>query len=493
MDVNYPTVPNSLAPVRDMEKQLPAYVAQIKERSDKLTNYFLIGYFAVGLFLATYYDTWLIAFGVGGLTLLAYYATKWALPHSNLYQYVLSGAVGIYMAQYIYQMHGMFEMHFFAFIGSAILITYQNWKLQIPLAAIVVLHHAAFGYLQYIGSPIYFTQLDYMSLETFIIHAVLAAIIFVLCGLWAYTFKKSSTAHIEQSFEIGKLQEANLHKEKLLRMSEDLRSSNERNKDMTDSIQYTVRLQQALFPETSLLKSHFADSFVFNRPQGIVGGDFSWFSPAGTEMMVACVDCTGHGVPGAFMSIIAIDLLNRVTREHQGQSPSVMLQLLDAELNKAIGLNKKAGVLDGMDMVLCRIDLEKKKIQFAGAMNPIILASPNGVQVHRGSGYGLGGYIESAQKKFETRELDFQEGDMLYMFSDGYVHQFGGPKNKKLKISGLLPLIEAIHTLPADEQQRELMRAFDDWKGAHLQTDDALVMGIQLKAALGDQAAAKAA
>jgi serine phosphatase RsbU (regulator of sigma subunit) len=113
--------------------------------------------------------------------------------------------------------------------------------------------------------------------------------------------------------------------------------------------------------------------------------------------------------------------------------------------------------------------------------------------VHRGSGYGLGGYIESSRKKFETRELDYQEGDMLYMFSDGYVHQFGGPKGKKLKMTGLIALIEAIHALPADQQQRQLIHAFDDWKGAHLQTDDALVMGIQLKASLTLQASALAA
>src|SRR6185503_196020 len=120
--------------------------------------------FLVGLGLAFYYDTWLIAIGVGGLSLAAYYSAKIALPNSNLYQYVLSTIIGVFMAQFIYQMHGLFEMHFFAFIGSAILITYQNWKLQIPLALVVIVHHASFGYLQYIGyDQIFFTQLEYMT------------------------------------------------------------------------------------------------------------------------------------------------------------------------------------------------------------------------------------------------------------------------------------------------------------------------------------------
>ncbi|WP_166923391.1 sensor histidine kinase [Flavobacterium poyangense] len=173
----------------------------IKRKSDDLINYFLIGFFIVGLLLAFYYDTWQIAIGVGGLLLLAYYSTKIAMPESNLYQYVLSVVLGIFMAQFIYQMHGLFEMHFMAFIASAILITYQNWKLQIPLMLVVAIHHGLFGYFQYIGyDKIYFSQLDYMSLQTFIIHMILAGVIFSICGLWAYQFKKYSETNIELIF-----------------------------------------------------------------------------------------------------------------------------------------------------------------------------------------------------------------------------------------------------------------------------------------------------
>src|SRR5215212_1278163 len=136
-----------------IEKQVhtAALRLEVKKRSDKLMNYFLISFFFAGLILAVYYDTWLIAFGAGGCSLLAYYLTKKALPDSTLYQYVLSVVLAIFMAQYIYQMHGLFEMHFFAFIASAILITYQKWKLQIPLVLVVVVHHAGLGYLQNSG------------------------------------------------------------------------------------------------------------------------------------------------------------------------------------------------------------------------------------------------------------------------------------------------------------------------------------------------------
>jgi PAS domain S-box-containing protein len=213
----------------DKAMQIDAFLFQIKTKSDRLINYFLISYFITGLLLAFFYDTWTVAIGIGSLSLLAYYSSRYLLPGSNVYQYVLSGVFGVFMAQYIYQMHGLFEMHFVAFIGSAILITYQNWKLQIPIVLLVVIHHAVFGYLQFAGyNSVYFTQLDYMDLQTFIIHVFLAAVIFFICGLWAHHFKKYSERHLDQTFEMARMQEEKKQKEALYSLSENLRISHER-------------------------------------------------------------------------------------------------------------------------------------------------------------------------------------------------------------------------------------------------------------------------
>jgi len=183
------------------------FVAEAKKRSDVLMNYFLLGYFAMGLVFATFYGTWVIAIGVGGLSVIAYYSAKLALPGSDLYQYVLSVVLGIFMAQFIYQMHGLFEVHFFAFIASAVLITFQKWKLQIPLALTVFIHHAAFSYLQDTGfTKIYFTQLDYFEVQTFIIHILLTCAIFFICGLWAYQLKKYNQIHITQTLKVAELE-----------------------------------------------------------------------------------------------------------------------------------------------------------------------------------------------------------------------------------------------------------------------------------------------
>lgn len=188
------------------EKSYEDLLTDNRIKSDILMDFFLAGFYIIGILLAIYYETWLVAFGIGSLSLIAYYSAKILLPSSDLYQYVLSAIIGIFMAQYIYQMHGMFEMHFFAFIGSTILVTYRNWKLQIPIALVVLIHHAAFGYMQYIGvENVYFTQLDYMSLQTFVIHILLAIGIFSLCGFWSYRFKVSAEQQLAQSAELHRI------------------------------------------------------------------------------------------------------------------------------------------------------------------------------------------------------------------------------------------------------------------------------------------------
>ena len=218
---------------KEIQKQTAAFRLQVKKRSDNLVNYFLVAYFIAGLVFAFFYDTWMIALSCGGICLMAYYSAKKVLPDSDLYQYVLGVVLGVFMAQFIYQMHGLFEMHFFAFIGSAILITYQNWKLQIPMLLVVVIHHLAFGYLQNSGiENVFFMSLNKTDLGVFIIHFLLAAVIFFICGLWGYQLKKYSESQIMQSIKMGQLEkDARLTQEMAI-----LRANLEKEKYYLDSL-----------------------------------------------------------------------------------------------------------------------------------------------------------------------------------------------------------------------------------------------------------------
>jgi len=166
---------------------------RIYAKADKLAGSMLALMFLFGLFIAFFYDTWLIAFGVGGLCVFACWITKKLLPDSDLYQYILSAVSAIFAAQYIYQMHGMAEMHFWVFISSTILIIYQNWRLQVPLIVLVVIHHGTFAYLQFSGyKEIYFTQLAYMDLTTFLFHGVLASCVCLVAAVWSYSIRKQT-------------------------------------------------------------------------------------------------------------------------------------------------------------------------------------------------------------------------------------------------------------------------------------------------------------
>ena len=181
-----------------MEKTLTTdqrerFFTEINQKSDTMMMYALIAHFAFGIFLGVFYNTFMLAVLVGGLCLAAYFVTKALLPALKLHQYVASALLAVFTAQFIYQMHGLFEMHFFVFIGTSLLITYQNWKLQLPLILLVVVHHASFAYLQYAGNrEIYFTQLDYMDLQAFMFHGGLAAVISGICGYWAYDLEQKT-------------------------------------------------------------------------------------------------------------------------------------------------------------------------------------------------------------------------------------------------------------------------------------------------------------
>ncbi|MBI1288629.1 MAG: PAS domain S-box protein [Flavobacteriales bacterium] len=263
------------------------------------------------------------------------------------------------------------------------------------------------------------------------------------------------------------------------RVDERTASLAQKNQEITDSIRYAERLVRSVQPDERLFERHFQEHFIFNRPLNIIGGDFYWLHKSRKQIMLACADCTGHGVPGAFMSLLGSDLLNHIVVNQEWRHPSLVLELLDTELENRFK-NGTELVNDGMDVAFCTIDTKENRLQFSGAMNPVVIVGKQGVRVLKGSRYSLGAYISSASKSFETHEVEFEKGDMLYLFSDGFQDQFGGPNDKRFMVKQLKELFEQIHQLPTEEQLDAVTRSFESWKGDNEQIDDVLVMGVRL-------------
>jgi phosphoserine phosphatase RsbU/P len=254
----------------------------------------------------------------------------------------------------------------------------------------------------------------------------------------------------------------------------------EQKKHIMDSIYYARRIQTAILPSFSILNKCLNSFFIFYLPKDIVSGDFYWMHQASGLVMIAAVDCTGHGVPGAFMSIVGFNQLNNAVNVKKARKASDILN----ELNMGVihTLNENTGessIKDGMDMTLCVFDFKNRKLDFAGANNPIIQVHDKKLIKHKGSRFPIGAFVDNQPQVFTSTEIPLSEGDMIYMFSDGYADQFGGPDNKKFFTKRFEQLLTDISGYPVDEQKEILKNTLYDWMGQNSQVDDILVIGIR--------------
>lgn len=246
-----------------------------------------------------------------------------------------------------------------------------------------------------------------------------------------------------------------------------------KNKDITDSIRYAKRIQDALLPDVRRLKTIFPESFIFFQPRDIVSGDFYWFQKYGNQLIIACADATGHGVPGAFMSMIGSTLLKEITARPEVTSPAHALEALEDEIRMLLqqddeGLDR---TYDGIDVIICEIDIETYFVRVCSTKRPMY-ASVNGqIQTIKKE--------SSDPRHFETRDVQLKKGDTLYMFTDGYPDQFGGEYGKKIKMANMKAMLDQIQTLPIEKQSMIVDRYFNRWKEGHDQVDDVLFIGIQ--------------
>jgi ligand-binding sensor domain-containing protein/serine phosphatase RsbU (regulator of sigma subunit) len=264
-------------------------------------------------------------------------------------------------------------------------------------------------------------------------------------------------------------------------IAEQKKEIEEKNKDITASIRYAKRIQDAILPPDEFVKTYLPKTFVLFKPKDIVSGDFYWLSDKKDKILFAAVDCTGHGVPGAFMSIVGHNLLDQIVAEHGLTKPS---EILDA-LNKSVSDTLRQTyiddhVKDGMDIALCAFDRNTQTFEYAGAFNPLWLIRNGELIETKADKFPIGNLKVGEQKKFTNHIVPLVKGDTLYIFSDGFADQFGGPNGKKLKYSVFKNILLSIQQLSMEEQGEYLNKTIEDWRGELEQVDDILVIGTRL-------------
>ena len=259
-----------------------------------------------------------------------------------------------------------------------------------------------------------------------------------------------------------------------------------KNKNILDSITYAKRIQQSILIDEEEIKKILPDIFIYYQPKDIVSGDFYWFSTVDDKIIIAVVDCTGHGVPGAFMSLIANTLLNEIVNEKNITDPGSILQHLHSGITKSLHQEKdNNSSYDGMDMGLCIIDKNKNTLSYAGAMNPLYVSYDNSIEVIQADMYPVGGRkLRSAInniRQFTTHSITVKKGMSFYMFSDGYIDQFNKERKNKFGTERFKQLLISMEKENMEKQKEIIQQTMERWRGDFKQIDDILVIGIKIQ------------
>lgn len=323
-------------------------------------------------------------------------------------------------------------------------------------------------------------QLESIEKQKIFIYAAL--FVLILLSFLAYYiyrgYKIKKEANIKLEEKNKTITEQNVEIEKQRDLAESQRDQIAYQKqNITDSIMYAKRIQTALLPSLELFSDEI-DHFVLYKPLDIVSGDFYWVSNKGKRKIVIAADCTGHGVPGAFMSMLGVTMLNEIVNGKSIEMPNKILDMLRDEIIKSLKQSiDDDRVKDGMDMAISLIDYEKNKLWFSGANNPFILIRDGELKILKGDKMPVS--IHYKMNPFTVHEIDLKKGDCFYMFSDGYGDQFGGPRQKKFMIKHLKEKLLDLSPLPMLEQGSKLDEIFEDWRGPNAQVDDVILIGIR--------------
>lgn len=255
-----------------------------------------------------------------------------------------------------------------------------------------------------------------------------------------------------------------------------------KNKKITESINYAQRIQHAILPDNELINKIFPKSFLFYKPRDVVSGDFPWYAQMGDNHYIAVVDCTGHGVPGALLSLIGYFILNDIVKSRKIVEPGTILDLLDEGVTQTLKQDEANSVTkDGMDISLCKVNFKTGTLEYAGAHRPLYYYNGTEIEEFKGNKFPIGGGIYKNQTNFTNYEIKFKKGDSFYFFSDGYPDQFGGPENRKFGPARIRSLITDHKKNKTMAEMHQLFsNEFVEWMGDKKQMDDVLLIGIEI-------------
>jgi serine phosphatase RsbU (regulator of sigma subunit) len=253
-----------------------------------------------------------------------------------------------------------------------------------------------------------------------------------------------------------------------------------KHQEIVDSVTYAQRIQEAILPARAEINQAIPHNIIMFKPRDIVSGDFYWFSQKGEESILACVDCTGHGVPGAFMSMIGNTLLNQIVNERDIIQPNLILNELNKEITNALKQDVAGSdSRDGMDISIIKLNLNTNQLQYAGANRPLYYVRNNELTETKANKVAIGGHMQEEEKNFTNHVFELQQGDTIYLSSDGFADQFS-PADKKLMTKRFKEIILSIQHLSMPEQEKYLAQFIDEWRGIMEQTDDVLVIGVRV-------------
>ncbi|MCQ2251039.1 MAG: SpoIIE family protein phosphatase [Bacteroidales bacterium] len=335
-----------------------------------------------------------------------------------------------------------------------------------------------------------------------IVFSVIVALFLLYVALNFMKAKKMNTMLTKTNEEINQKNEEILHQKEIVdKVNEEVRLRNKEieaiNESINSSINYAGRIQKAMLPDQAFLKQHFADGFVYFHPREVVSGDFYWFSEVkaqkapslfrrrgadedeGSKLIMAVIDCTGHGVPGAFMSMLGDAFLNQIVNLQKITEPDKILE----EINNLVFTTLQQDTTennDGMDGAIIVVDKAAHTLKYAGAKNPLILLQDGKVEKINGDLKSIGGIQKTDDRSFTCHEIDITNPTTIYIYSDGYQDQFGGQYGRKFMAKKFRDMLVELSTLPFDEQSQILYKRFCDWRGSIIQMDDTTVLGIKI-------------